>query len=230
MTSSPAQRLADELAQAGALPAEWRTAFRAVPRHLFVPDAFWIGDESPLEPVQRADDPQRWLDLTASDIPLITQVDDGATPPGKPGRYPSSSVSQPSLVAMMLDRAQFAAGHTVLEIGTGSGYNAALLCERLGEANVTTVEIDLDVAERARAALTSAGYKPAVVSADGEQGWPARAPYERAVRLLVAGIRDAAQCSVKRVEHVGRTTLPRRHGLLTLCRGVQPPDVAPRVS
>ncbi|MGH3929785.1 MAG: methyltransferase domain-containing protein [Pseudonocardiaceae bacterium] len=167
--------LADALCASGAVGRDWQDAFRGVPRQLFVPDAVWIGKRPPVRPVIRQDDPADWLELVHSDVPLVTQVDDGATAPGQPGTYPTSSISQPSLVAMMLARTQLAEGHRVLEIGTGTGYNAALLAHRLGPENVTTIEIDPVVADFARAALDRAGFGAVtVITGDGALGYPPR--------------------------------------------------------
>jgi protein-L-isoaspartate O-methyltransferase len=80
-------------------------------------------------------------------------------------------------------------GNTVLEIGTGTGYNAALLCERLVSANVTSIDIDAELVEAARAALASCGYAPTLAVQDGFHGYPARAPYDRII----------ATCSVPRI-------------------------------
>ncbi|HEX5495029.1 MAG TPA: methyltransferase domain-containing protein [Mycobacteriales bacterium] len=183
--------MVDELVRAGKLPAEWRAEFEQVPRHLFVPDAVWTGDGPDLTPLVRGSDPDRWLDLVYSDDAITTQVDDGATPPGQPGRYATSSTSMPSIVAMMLDAARIAPGMRVLEIGTGTGWNAALLATRVGEGNVTTVEIDPSVADHARGALSDAGMAPTVVTADGADGYLPNAPYDRTV----------ATCAVGRVPH-----------------------------
>lgn len=112
---------------------------------------------------------------------LITQMDDGATTPddgAAEGRF-TSSVSAPTIVVRKLGHLDLRPGRTVLEIGTGTGYNAALLCERVGDRRVVTVEIDASLAQAARAALLRAGYAPEVVVADGEAGWPERAPYDR---------------------------------------------------
>jgi SAM-dependent methyltransferase len=75
----------------------------------------------------------------------------------------------------------------VLEIGTGTGYTAALLAERLGARNVTTLEIDPTLAARARAALATAGYGDVtVICGDGAHGHPAGAPFDRVLSTVAA--------------------------------------------
>jgi len=100
-----------------------------------------------------------------------------------------SSVSAPWLQAMMLAQAQLAPGMRVLEIGSG-GYNAALLAELVGEeGEVTTVDIDPEVVDRARCCLEAAGYRRVtVVLADAEGGIPDHAPYDRVI--VTAGAWD----------------------------------------
>ncbi len=82
-------------------------------------------------------------------------------------------------------------GMTVLEIGTGTGYSTALLCHRLGEDNVTSVEVDSDVAQRADNALEAAGYSTWTVTGDGLLGHPRRAPYDRTI----------ATCALRRIPY-----------------------------
>ena len=77
--------------------------------------------------------------------------------PGQRGRYVTSSASQPNVVALMLKALDAQPGMRVLEIGTGTGYNAALLAHRLGAPHVTSVEIHPDLADHARRALMSTG-------------------------------------------------------------------------
>ncbi|MCX5201177.1 methyltransferase domain-containing protein [Streptomyces sp. NBC_00237] len=166
--------LVREIAAAGALkdPA-WRAAFTDVPRHLFVPYWFRPGPggyerlwaEDP-DPRRRA----RWLRGTYADTALATRVRDGIL---------LSSSSQPSLMARMLDELEVRDGHRVLEIGAGTGYNAALLSHRLGEDRVTTLDLDAEIVESARAHLAKAGYAPVVEAGDGAGGCPARAPFDR---------------------------------------------------
>ncbi|MFI1524657.1 methyltransferase domain-containing protein [Kitasatospora cineracea] len=159
----------------------WVPAFDAVPRSLFLPDLVWAHDMATgkSRPVDRTADEAGWLAAAVADIPIVTQWDDGEHQGVEPGTVPTSSASQPSLVASMLDDLKAEPGMRVLEQGTGTGWNAALLSHRLGDANVTTVEIDAAVSARARAALHAAGYRPTVVCADGALGFKDGAPYDR---------------------------------------------------
>ncbi|MFJ1746216.1 methyltransferase domain-containing protein [Streptomyces sp. NPDC088116] len=168
--------LVRDIVAGGALddPA-WRAAFEEVPRHVFVPYYFvsrpggyerlWSGDPDPVR--QR-----RWLKGAYADGPLATRVRDGEL---------ISSSSQPSLMARMLEELDVRDGDRVLEIGAGTGYNAALLAHRLGDAQVTTVDLDPEITESARTHLAAAGYRPAVVTGDGARGCPERAPYDRII-------------------------------------------------
>jgi protein-L-isoaspartate(D-aspartate) O-methyltransferase len=90
----------------------------------------------------------------------------------------------------MLEQLDVRPGHRVLEIGTGTGYNAALLAFLVGGTGaVTTVEYDEDVARSARTALASAGYGAVTaVCGDGAFGWAAAAPYDRII--VTAGAWD----------------------------------------
>ncbi|MGW5862091.1 methyltransferase domain-containing protein [Streptomyces sp. NPDC055239] len=156
---------------------ELRAAFEQVPRHLFVPyyyvtspvggyERLWGQDP---DPVRRA----RWLQGAYADAPLATRVRDGEL---------ISSSSQPSLMAKMLDELDLRDGDCdVLEIGAGTGYNAALLAHRLGDEHVTTVDLDPEITESARRHLTAAGYHPAVVTGDGAAGCAEHAPYDRII-------------------------------------------------
>ncbi|GHC43051.1 methyltransferase domain-containing protein [Streptomyces flavofungini] len=155
----------------------WREAFQAVPRHLFVPyyyvstsggyERLWGEDP---DPVRRG----RWLRGAYADAPLATRVRDGEL---------VSSSSQPSLMAKMLIELDVGDGarHDVLEIGAGTGYNAALLAHRLGDEHVTTVDLDPEITESARRHLTAAGYRPVVATGDGAAGCPRRAPFDRII-------------------------------------------------
>lgn len=90
------------------------------------------------------------------------------------------TISQPYVVALMTEAAEVEAGDTVLEVGTGSGYQAAVLAELVD--HVYTVEIIGALAERAAAALEATGYENVTVRhADGYFGWPEHAPFDAIV-------------------------------------------------
>ncbi len=128
-------------------------AMRAVPRHLFLPSVS----------VERA----------YVDEAIVTQTG--------PGEVPTSSASQPSIVAIMLEQLAVRPGHRVLEIGAGTGYNAALLAHLAGPSGrVTSIDIDAGTAQAAREHLARAGVSSVdVMAADGWLGHPDAAPYDR---------------------------------------------------
>ncbi|MFD5385160.1 methyltransferase domain-containing protein [Streptomyces sp. NPDC127074] len=141
----------------------------------------WRDDPHPL---RRA----RWLAGAYADAPLATRVRDGEL---------ITSSSQPSLMARMLQALQVRDGDRVLEIGAGTGYNAALLAHRLGDTHVTTLDLDPEITEAARNHLAAAGFRPAVVTGDGARGCPLHAPYDRIIATCaVASIPPAwlGQC------------------------------------
>ncbi|MGH3925294.1 MAG: hypothetical protein ACRDTT_20945, partial [Pseudonocardiaceae bacterium] len=139
------QQLVDRLTSSGELTAAWCDAFTAVPRHRFIPETIWRIDSAELAPLHRSDDPQEWMQRAYGAAAVIIQVDDGhPAVPGQRGHYITSSASQPNVVALMLNALDTQPGMRVLEIGTATGYNAALLAHRLGPRNVTSVEIDPD--------------------------------------------------------------------------------------
>jgi protein-L-isoaspartate(D-aspartate) O-methyltransferase len=207
------QRLAENpyLAQWEAAWTPWRPALAAVPRHRYLPDTVWVdndGDGPALVPLDRADDPDRWLELAYCDEAVVTQVDDGCPAgPGRAGRMPTSSASSPIIVAVMLAALEVQPGQRACEIGTGTGYNAALLAHRLGARQVTSIEVDPEVATQARAALSDTGYgEVAVVTADGAPGYSPGAPYDRII--ATAAVRRIPYHWVEQTRSGGRIVLP----------------------
>ncbi|WP_439681113.1 methyltransferase domain-containing protein [Embleya sp. MST-111070] len=106
------------------------------------------------------------------DDAAVTQVVDGV---------PTSSLSCQALVVDMLDSLLLQPGHRVLELGTETGWNAALLARRAGAGNVVSVEVDPDLAQKARKALASAGANVRVEVGDGAHGLPAQPAWDRVV-------------------------------------------------
>jgi protein-L-isoaspartate(D-aspartate) O-methyltransferase len=96
------------------------------------------------------------------------------------------TISQPTVVALMTEALELRGRERVLEIGTGSGYQAAILS--LLASEVYTIEIVSDLADEARARLSQLGYSNVHVRAgDGYRGWPEQAPFER---ILVTAAPD----------------------------------------
>jgi protein-L-isoaspartate O-methyltransferase len=176
-----AEHLAVELT--GKIPTAWADVVGVVDRAKFIPARIWVYDDrNEPQPLDRDTDPQRWRQVVYSDTAIMTQFDNGAIAwPDTTGDHPTSSASQPSLVLDMLTNLDVHEGDRVLEIGTGTGYNAALLAARLGGDDVTTIEIDATVAQQARANLTAAGYAATVITGDGAVGYPPGTPYDRIV-------------------------------------------------
>ncbi|MFK0252856.1 protein-L-isoaspartate(D-aspartate) O-methyltransferase [Streptomyces sp. NPDC090445] len=182
--------LASALVASGALQSDWLPTFKAVPRDMFVPDRIWPGmaDGTRQNPVvDRAKDPDAWLRAVYSDIPLTTQWDDGSHSGDELGKTPSSSSSQPHMVFSMLADLEVKDGHRVLEIGTGTGWNSALLAHRLGTENVVSIEFDAEVAKGAGENQRSAGLSPLVIVGDGRLGYARRAPYDRVIATCSVG-------------------------------------------
>jgi len=97
------------------------------------------------------------------------------------------TISQPFIVALMTQAMRLTGSERVLEIGTGSGYQAAVLAELAGE--VVTVERHADLSRRAGTVLAELGYQNVtLVCGDGTLGYPDRAPYDRI--MVTAASRD----------------------------------------
>jgi protein-L-isoaspartate(D-aspartate) O-methyltransferase len=155
-------------------------ALHAVPRHVFLPE-------------QRPEAAYR-------DDAIVTKRDEAG--------QPISSSSQPAIMAIMLDQLDLAPGHRVLEIGAGTGYNAALISHIVGPTGqVTSVDIDPELVVAAREHLASAGFGDVtVVVADGAGGDPEHAPYDRIIASV--GVSDLAPAWLAQAAASARIVVP----------------------
>ncbi|WP_406285840.1 protein-L-isoaspartate(D-aspartate) O-methyltransferase [Embleya sp. NBC_00896] len=166
------------------LPDDLSAAIRAVPRHFFVRRGYFepVPGSSPTAyRAVQAGSGSAWLETIYSDQPLVTQVAGTLFADQMRGevlRAPSSSSSEPGLVAFVLKAAALKPGMRVFEAGTGTGWNAGILCALVGEDNVVTMEADPTIAEDARINLAMNGRHPEVVVGDGRAGYAEEAPYD----------------------------------------------------
>jgi protein-L-isoaspartate(D-aspartate) O-methyltransferase len=219
-------------------------AFLAVPRHRLL-ERFWVrtperplavrSGQTPVAGVRApgpSDVTEYRLDPYHPDPRAIqaAYADDALMTRWHHGR-PTSSTSQPGLMAEMLELLDLHPGERVLEIGTGTGYNAALLSELVGDQRlVTTVDIDPDVMDQAGRLLRQAGYGDIrLVTGDGFHGFGDAAPYDKVVATV--GCTDLSPCWVSQLRPGGLLVVPLEHGgaqpLLRAAR--QGPGVVGRV-
>lgn len=155
------------MASGGALQSDaWREAFNTVPREVFVP-RFSLHTDSGQQTFEIGD--PGFVEAVYTDTSLVTRRDAAGGP--------TSSSSAPSLMARMLEAFDVPEGGRVLEVGTGTGYNAALLCHRFGDDHIVTVDIDSTLTYRARQRLAEIGYHPTVITGDGTTGSAEHAPF-----------------------------------------------------
>jgi protein-L-isoaspartate(D-aspartate) O-methyltransferase len=190
-------RLASELRRHGPrLSASVYAAFARVPRHVFVPE---MG-------------------------PAAAYRDEAFVIKCGPDGLPVSSSSQPAMMAIMLDQLGLEPGHRVLEIGTGTGYNAAVMSSVVGPGGeVVTIDIDPELVARARSSLLAAGYDAVTVKcADGGYGDPEGAPFDRVI--ITAGAWDIAPAWLDQLGPGGRLVLPLSIRGIQLSVGLQRAD------
>jgi len=157
------QALVEQLKKANILKTPLiEEAFIKVPRHLFLPE----------EP----------LDKVYSDVAIVMKR-------GDEGKWTSSS-SQPAIMAVMLEQLDLKPGQRVLEIGTGTGFNAALIASIVGPSGkVVTVDIQPDLVEHARKCLDITGYDwVQTVIGDGGYGYLDGAPYDRIILTVASDV------------------------------------------
>ncbi len=115
------------------------------------------------------------------------------------------TISQPYVVALMSQLLELTGAERVLEVGTGSGYQAAVLAELAKE--IYTIEILPRLAETARARLKRLGYASVIVRAgDGYQGWPEAAPFDAVI--VTAAASDIPAPLIAQLKEGGRLVIP----------------------
>ncbi|MEU6758619.1 methyltransferase domain-containing protein [Streptomyces sp. NPDC046685] len=176
----------EALVTAGLLREEWLAeAFDKVDREAFVPGAVWL-------PVRDADGLWRFVDRDEElDVwrhavwnphqSVVTQLNDGDMTPGPSAGDFTSSVSALDVVMRKLQHLDLVPRARVLEIGYGSGYHTALLCERVGSERVVAIEVDEELARAGAANLKAAGYDPELIVGDGLEGAPGGEPFSRII-------------------------------------------------
>jgi protein-L-isoaspartate(D-aspartate) O-methyltransferase len=174
--------MVDAWAPRGMLSERVEQAMRAVPRERFLPGV-------PLE------------DAYTDDIVTTHRDADGTV---------LSCTTMPSCVAGMLEQLDVRPGHRVLEIGAGTGINAALLAQLAGPSgHVTTIEILSDAADQARRHLADAGYENGrVICGDGALGYAQDAPYDRVI--VTAGAWDIPPAWTRQATSDARMVIPLR--------------------
>ncbi|MEW2172599.1 methyltransferase, FxLD system [Streptomyces sp. NPDC007027] len=157
-------------------------ALRTVPRHLFVPDTS-LADAYDNSPVNVKYDPEG------------TSI---------------SCASQPAVVALMLDQLEAQPGEHILELGAGTGYNAALIGHLVGPSgHVTTIDVDDDLVEGARAHLAAAGATNVeALTRDGALGHAEGAPYDRIIATV--GAHGIPHAWLDQLAEGGRLVTPQR--------------------
>ncbi len=195
-SASERRRMAAALANKGVLTLPWlRGAVESVPREQFLHPGVFLDEGRTWRPLTALGaDPDEWLKIAYSIDTLTTQLDGHLTADQVSEAVvgvPTSSSTDPTTVVGMIEALGLKLEHRVLEIGTGTGYSTALMCHYLGEDNVTTIEVDPQVAARADAALEAVGYSIWTVTGDGLLGHPRRAPYDRVI----------ATCAVRRIPY-----------------------------
>jgi protein-L-isoaspartate O-methyltransferase len=241
MTETPpwtgaAKALADKVTADA--PA-WHDTVSNTPRHRLVPRWWQRIPDSPTQEWELVDLPEdspERLHAAYTDETLVTRVGpthaDHATP-GEHGKGdPTSSSTLPGLIVSMAHRLDMKPGHKVLDVGTGSGYSAALFACRFGDENVTSVDVDPYLVEAARNRLAEFGRTPRVEAIDATGELP-DTEYDRI--MATVSVRPVPPSWLRALRPGGRlvTTIAHTALLITadmgtdgIARGTVQPDPA----
>lgn len=200
------QEMIDRFIAAGVLESPTLiAAFRATPRHRFLDRVFvYLRRRRQWREVITRDAGPEELRIVYSDRALITHL---GRPEAGGEQVPISSSSQPSLMALMLADLRPAPGQRVLEIGAGTGYNAALLAHVVGPGLVTTTDVDRSVLSEAWDHLRSFSERQvAVRHADGRLGLPDAGPFDRL--MVTAATPDLEPAWLRQLTDGGQLVAP----------------------
>ncbi|WP_180686900.1 methyltransferase domain-containing protein [Streptomyces gossypiisoli] len=177
-----AAALASRISYAG---SDWWVPVSETPRHLMVERWFTPGPQG-WTVVEGPSDKDAWATAAYSDTTLVTRIgpihaDHAAA--GQPVTgHPTSSSTLPSLVVTMLRHGHLSPGVRLLDLATGSGYSAALACQRLGDDLVTTLDVDPYLTQAAAERLDRIGQHPEAITADADRELPGT--YDRIVSMV----------------------------------------------
>ena len=213
-------RMVDRLIAQGALwSPQLIAAFRATPRHRFLERVYIFQEDRGWREVMIRPRPSpSELKLVYSDRALITRVSGN---PADGFVTPISSSSQPSLMAQMLEDLHLAPGQRVLEIGAGTGYNAALIAFVAGLGRVASVDVDRRVLAEAQKHLQAYPERGVMLRhADGRAGLPERAPWDRII--VTAATPDLEPAWIEQLAEGGILLAPLAvaPGLAFVARGI----------
>lgn len=217
----------------------WHDAVRSTPRHRLIPRWWQRVPESPTQEWELVDHPEgsaEGLHAAYADETRVTRVGPTHADHATAGEYgtgePTSSSTLPGLIVSMADRLDVRPGQAVLDVGTGSGYSAALFARRFGDRHVTSVDVDPYLVEAARARLAGFGRAPRMEVVDATGALP-EPEYDRV--MATVSVRPVPPSWLRALRPGGRlvTTVARTSLLLVadmgtdgVARGTVQPDPA----
>ncbi|MCL0076606.1 protein-L-isoaspartate O-methyltransferase [Dehalococcoidia bacterium] len=211
VVSDMVRQYVKELKERGAIKTrQVECAFSRVERHKLV-EWFFVEDDKGEFEYTTWRVTKRDVDPENPEADLLKIIYSDAVLPIRINPAPSST-SQPFLVAEMLELLELKKGMNVLEIGAGTGYNAALMQEIVGSSgHITTIDIQDDVVEQTRRLLQASGYAEIeVIATDGAEGFPENAPYDRVIATV--GCPDVSPRWAEQLGSNGFMLIPLQHG------------------
>ncbi|WP_430382661.1 methyltransferase domain-containing protein [Streptomyces sp. P10-4] len=213
---SKASALADRVTDPD---SRWLAPVARTARHELIP-RWWEPEASGQWALRDGpSDPEAWAEAAYADISLVTRVGtlhaDQAEPGDQPEGLPTSSATMPSLVVRMLRHGRLGDGLSLLDLGTGAGGLTAYACRRLGDACVTSLDVDPYLVSAAGERLAAMGHHPKMVTADAAEHVPGS--YDRIVSTVALSPGPALRAVLGALETGGRiaTTLARTSLIIT---------------